>query len=138
MPATNQFDSDGTASPTESTAPVVEAVCNSWRVHGEQSAVHAWSDMASVLGRGPDDAIKSVVVVPRVRRVECVLDPNTKIESAVDDVAALVAAGWAVSALLPVSAMGVAHEAFRGLTIELQGWWESAPGEVRFTALETP
>jgi hypothetical protein len=49
-----------------------------------------------------------------------------------------VTQGWRVQALLPLAALGAAHEAFRGLDIFLQGWWTAQSGELRFTSPETP
>jgi hypothetical protein len=124
---------------TAEMAPVVAAVRRSWEVHGEVTSAPAWAELASELGlTSSDEVIKSVVVIPRLRTVECVLDAQAKIQGAAADFTALVNAGWKVDALLPVSALGEAHEVFRGLSIALQGWLRSATGELRFTAPETP
>jgi hypothetical protein len=51
---------------------------------------------------------------------------------------ALLVRGWSVSALLPMHSLGAAHQALRGLSIHLQGWWTPDDERLRFTSPETP
>jgi len=110
---------------------VVAAVEKTWRGLGEDvDVVHA----------GPvEEAIDYTVVVPRLRQVECFLRRDQPLERASGKLVSLVDDGWQVCALLPTSALGEAHGAFRGLSIRLQGWWErDQDGEIRFTSPERP
>ncbi len=108
-----------------------------WEINGERPEVHSGGDLGRVVGTPANPAIPSVLVLPNERRVECVLDPDRDVADAVDDVTTLVNGGWRVAALLPISSLGAAHRAFRGLPVQLQGWWRT-DGELKFTAPEVP
>jgi hypothetical protein len=133
------------AASTPSTAPVppqggrvAAAAQESWRVLGETSQVVDWTVIASALKIEPGEVIKAAVVLPQLMRIECVLDDRPDMRRAGEQLSALLLRGWTVSALLPLPAMGSAHQALRGLGIHLQGWWTSDDDRLRFTSPETP
>jgi len=49
---------------------------------------------------------------------------------------AAVAEEWVVRAVLPLSALGRAHEALRERGCELQGYWVQDDGRVAFGSIE--
>lgn len=117
---------------------VAGAAREAWRVIGEAAEVVDWVIVAESLKLDHGDAIRTAVLVPRLMQVECVLDPAAALQDARQNLAALLAEGWRVSALIPISEMGAAHEALRGLDLHLQGWWTTAEGCLRFSSPETP
>jgi hypothetical protein len=117
--------------------PVIEAARLAWEINGEQPEVRSGGEFGRAVGITAGPAIPSVLVLPNQRRVECVLDPERAVAEAVEEVATLVNGGWRVAALLPIQSLGAAHQAFRGLPMQLQGWWR-ADGELKFTAPEVP
>jgi hypothetical protein len=123
---------------------VAGAAKDAWRVLGESAEVVDWDILALNLGLFRGDAIKKAVLVPRVTQIECVLDPAKSMRDARHDLVALLAEGWVaaegwrVSALVPISKLGAAHEALRGLDLRLQGWWTNAENGLRFSSAETP
>lgn len=48
----------------------------------------------------------------------------------------LGAPGWSVTAVVPLSSLGAAHEAFRAADVVLQAWWRDGEGKVRFSSCE--
>jgi hypothetical protein len=117
--------------------PVIEAARMAWEINGERPEIRSGSDLGRLVGGPANPAIPSVLVLPDERRVECVLDPDSDVADAVDEVRTLVDGGWQVAALLPIQSLGAAHSAFRGLPMHLQGWWR-AGGDLKFTAPEVP
>lgn len=108
-----------------------------WESAGEATELVRWSGVASQLGRPTStESITWAVVVPRLGRIECVMDPSKNLGEARSGLDNLLERGWAVSVLMPVRAMGAAHEAFRGLDIHLQGWWSGDGAKCRFTSPE--
>lgn len=116
---------------------VVEAARMAWEINGGRPEVRSGSEVGRLVGTPENPAIPSVLVLPEERRVECVLDPDSDVADAVDEVTMLVNGGWRVAALLPIQLLGAAHRAFRGLPMHLQGWWH-ADGNLRFTSPEVP
>jgi hypothetical protein len=119
-------------------AAVAAAAQENWRGLGEASEVVDWSVIASALGIEPGEVIKTAVVLPQLRRIECVLDDEADMRHAGEQLRALLVRGWSVNALLPMHSLGAAHQALRGLRIHLQGWWTPADDRLRFTSPETP
>jgi hypothetical protein len=117
---------------------VAGAAREAWRVIGESAEVVDWGIVAKNLGLGPSNAIRAAVLIPRVRQIECVLDPTISMGDARPHFALLLSEGWKVSALVPISKMGAAHEALRGLDLHLQGWWTTAESRLRFSSPEMP
>lgn len=117
---------------------VADAALESWRVAGHSAQVLKWSDVAEQLGVGAAAPISVTVVVPQAMHIECVLEDTAPLSEVRSALSALRTDGWAVRALLPVSAMGQAHEALRGLDIGLQGWWCSEGRSLRFASPEVP
>ena len=97
-----------------------------------------WSIIASALGIDAGEVIKTAIVLPHLRRIECVLDDQADMRRAEAQFQALLLRGWSVNALLPIRSLGEAHQALRGLRIHLQGWWTLADDRLRFTSPETP
>ena len=108
-----------------------------WQINGGHPEVRSGSDVGRLVDRPANPAIPSVLVLPNEHRVECVLDPDSDVADAVDEVTLLVNGGWQVAALLPIQSLGAAHRAFRGLPMHLQGWWQ-ADGILKFTSPEVP
>jgi hypothetical protein len=119
-------------------AKVAAAAQENWRGLGEASQVVDWTVIASALGIEPGEVIKTAVLVPHLSRIECVLDDQVDMQRAGEQLRALLACGWSVNALLPMRSLGIAHQALRGLTIHLQGWWSPDDKRLRFTSPETP
>jgi hypothetical protein len=117
---------------------VTAAAQESWRGLGETSQVVAWSLIASALGIEPGEVIKTAIMLPQLMRIECVLDDQADMRRAAEQIRALLLRGWTVNALLPLPALGSAHQALRGLSIQLQGWWTSDDDRLHFTSPETP
>jgi hypothetical protein len=117
---------------------VAAAAQEYWRVAGEIAEVVDWDVVANSLGLAHGAAISAAVLIPKIMQIECVLDTDTELTDAWADLSALVSQGWRVQALLPLPALGAAHEALRGLDILLQGWWIAQGRGLRFTSPETP
>lgn len=109
-----------------------------WQGLGETSEVVDWSVIASELGIDPGEVIKAAVVLPRLGRIECVIDDEAGLQHAAEQLDALLVRGWIVNALLPIHSLGAAHQALRGLKINLQGWWTPDDKRLRFTSPEIP
>lgn len=97
-----------------------------------------WSVIASALGIDPGKVIMAAVVLPKLGRIECILDDQADMRHAGEQFRALLLRGWSVNALLPMHALGAAHQALRGLRIHLQGWWTQDDERLHFTSPETP
>ena len=117
---------------------VAAAAQENWRGLGEASRVVDWPVIAAALGIEPGEVIKTAVVLPRLGRIECVLDDQADMRRAGEQLRALLVRGWNVNALLPMHSLGAAHQALRGLSIHLQGWWTPGDERLRFTSPETP
>jgi hypothetical protein len=127
------------AAPMSPVGPAVAAAAQeNWRGLGETSQVLDWPVIASALGIEPGEVIKTAVVLPKLGRIECVLDDQADIRRASEQLHALLVRGWSVNALLPIYSLGAAHRALRGLGIHLQGWWKLEDERLRFTSPETP
>lgn len=77
------------------------------------------------------------VVIPSLGRVECVLDEGSDLGQASTKFHELSNAGWAVWALVPLTRLAGAHEAFQSAVDYVQGWWERKD-EFSFTQPEIP
>ncbi|MGW4528973.1 hypothetical protein [Amycolatopsis sp. NPDC004378] len=116
---------------------VCDAAVRAWHVAGEESRLIAWASLAEQLGRSvTGTALGSVVLVPRLRRVECVFTADEHWDVARQALLVLADQGWAVNALVPLHTLGAAHEVFRGLPVRLQGWWERDDRDMAFTEPE--
>lgn len=108
----------------ESIDRVVTAVSERWQILGKSSQVFSWVTLAEKIGlEDPENVVNCAVVVPELRRIECVVGGWDEMERAFREFEALIDRNWHVSTLVPIRAMGAAHVAFRGLSISLQGWW---------------
>lgn len=102
---------------------VAKAARRLWDLAGEEALVQEWEVIARELGKDEvSTVILCAIVVPRLRRIECVIDTGD-LSAALDDLDQLLSRGWEVSALLPVRSLGKGHQAFRGRPIHLRGWW---------------
>lgn len=117
---------------------VAAAAKESWRVAGHHADVVPWDSFVQALGLELDRTVSAAVVVPTERLVECVFDAGAVLQEAMGNFSALVSDGWHVNAILPTRCMGEAHQAWRGLDIQLQGWWNVEGRGLRFTAPELP
>jgi hypothetical protein len=121
----------------DATERVVDAAARAWRANGHEADVLLPAELSENLRDQLRSCISSMVVIPRLQRLECVFQPKADIGEATRALADLLSEGWSLSALVPVSGLGQAHEALRGLKIDLQGWW-FADGTAKFTAPEAP
>jgi hypothetical protein len=117
---------------------VAAAAQEYWRIAGERAEVVEWKVLAGILGLDHGAAISAAVLIPKTMQIECVFAVDTQLADAWPELAALISLGWRVQVLLPLSALGAAHEALRGLDILLQGWWTAQGRGLRFTSPETP
>ena len=125
-----------TEAPDALTPLVAEAAQRQWRSAGEASEIRPWTDLVSHLRNRMmhgEALTAAAVIVPSKNHIECVLDANDNWSDAVEEFRDLIGAGYSVSALLPVACMGAGHEAFRGLALELQGWWLEEAAGIKFT-----
>lgn len=76
------------------------------------------------------------VILPDLRRIECVLDSTTDFSAASGYLAGYRAEGWDVWALVPLARLGEAHTAFGQVADCVQGWWQREDAAVSFTAPE--
>ena len=106
-----------------------------WESAGEAPELVRWSSIASQLASTSSESITWAVVIPRLGRIECVMDPSKNLGDARSGLDELLVRGWAVSVLMPVRKMGAAHEVFHGLDVHLQGWWFRA-AKCTFTSPE--
>lgn len=119
--------------------PVARAARHLWESTGEESQVRPWAALAAEIGLQDSDSVMHfTVVVPRLRRIECIINDRDKLPAARDRINALLSRGYEVDALMPVQFLGAGHEAFRGCRIRLQGWWERKEHGLAFTTPEIP
>jgi hypothetical protein len=107
-----------------------------WRTHGEEPVVLSGTDLDD-LGLA-DEVVAAAVALPRLRRIECHLVEDRPVESIVEAVSRLTDTAWDVWILLPSRCLGSAHEALRGMSVRLQGWWLDNENNIKFGVDETP
>lgn len=108
---------------------VLTAALAAWKWHGTEYVVRddEWAEQTGVLG---------AVDIPELRRVEIVLQTDFA-ESVWDALTVLdVDPLWHVCAVVPLSAMGKAHEALRDTGCDIQPWWTASDGSVAFGSVE--
>ncbi|BDD84890.1 hypothetical protein TPB0596_46530 [Tsukamurella pulmonis] len=64
----------------------------------------------------------NLVMVPRLRCAELVVDEEASLEEQRAHVDQLIDSGFKVSVLVPLRQLGRAHSVFRGCDLSLQGW----------------
>jgi len=79
----------------------------------------------------------SVVVIPSLSRLDVTADDSTKLDLVLAAVEEHRSAGWDVWTIVPLRRLAEAHEACRGKTSMVQGWWVSG-GDVAFTPPQVP
>ncbi len=79
-----------------------------------------------------------LVIVPSLRRVECVVDANSDFEAVARQLAVMSGSGWSVWVLAPLTRLARARVAFGPAVDQLQGWWERSDRSVTFTAPQVP
>lgn len=102
----------------------------SYRVEGRDAQVET-------LPAGADGDVR-LVVVPSLRRVECVLHDESDFTAVARGLDEMRRSGWAVWILAPLRRLGDAHLAFRGEADYLQGWWVRPDESVTFTSPQVP
>jgi phage tail protein X len=129
---------------------VASAAKDAWRVVGQQADVVPWTSLARTLGltrhlsetepgaAGAGPAMTAAVIVRTENLVECVIQSTDDFSAAARGFTAILEKGWGVNAIVPIGCMGTAHEAWRGLRIQMQGWWRASDRLPRFTAPELP
>ena len=125
----------------EATAPAVtgngavstaaEWAALSYRIEG----VDAQVESLNAATRAPEVRL---VVVPGLRRVECVVHDESDFEAVATELDGFRRSGWGVWVLTPLKRLGDAHLAFHGGADYLQGWWVRPDKSVTFTAPQIP
>ncbi|MFB8276303.1 hypothetical protein [Nocardia colli] len=95
------------ASSGEFSAPALAAlVCNLWGQAGEGARVL-------------DDCI---VLVPRLKAVECIVDEINQVNGAIERLRELASKGEFITVVLPLENLSAAHQALYGSGYYVQGW----------------
>jgi hypothetical protein len=100
----------------------------SYRVEGVDAQVNAFGTATA----------ERLVVVPSLRRVECVVNDESDFAAVALGLSELASAGWVVWVLAPLRRLGDAHSAFRREAEHVQGWWVRSDRSVTFTAPQIP
>lgn len=110
---------------------VLAAAAAAWDWHGLDCEV-------ATEPAGRSDAVVGTVGLPSLRRVEVVVADSA--ETA--DIAWQtlrdwpLAESWRLCAVVPLAAMGRAHEVLRDMRCELQPWWRMGDGSIAFGGVE--
>ena len=109
------------------TEHVLQAARAAWEWAGTHCYLEAQTEHDGILGS---------LGVPERRRIEVVVSgtPSESVWSTLGDWR--LAATWRLCALVPLAAMGQAHEHLRGFDYDLQAWWMREDGTVAFGAIE--
>lgn len=101
-----------------------------WELTGRRASLVAWSNIVGSLGRDElrDAGVDEAVVVPDAAIVELVVTPSCDWSVVADGVAALQSAGWMVTVLTQLAALGEAHNVLAGTAVRLQGCWQNETG----------
>lgn len=117
--------------PAEQLETVVAAAAAAWDWHGYECEV-------ATEPSGHSDAAVGAVGLPSLRRVEVVVADNAE----TGDLAWQtlrdwpLADSWRLCAVVPLAAMGRAHEVLRDMSCELQPWWRLRDGSIAFGGVE--
>lgn len=113
---------------------VAETAAFSYVVHGHAADITevSWAsdDTHQCEGR--------FVFVQDLGRIDFVADAQDDLGPSVAPLSAQVDAGWEVWAVVPLSRLADAHVAYRDKIDFVQGWWQSASGEIAFTEPQIP
>ncbi len=120
--------------PITSVDLVTEAVLGNYRARIEDATEMT---LAEVLGTPNPAGAARVVVVPKLRIVEIVLDDESQPEALANVAWTLDDGSWKLNVVLPLERLGEAHTALRGTPSTLQGWWYEDDA-VRFAGYERP
>jgi len=107
--------------------------------YGALGAVAKPVALSSLLGKPFSMAVGGLLcaVVADPRTVEIVVDEMFHPVSLRDAIDSLVDQDWAVTVLVPLDALGVAHTLLRGAPCNLQPWWDDY-GQIVFGGYELP
>jgi hypothetical protein len=105
----------------------------SYELNGREEA-----DILSAKDMGFPSLSALIVAIPSLRRMDVVVTEIEELEHADEFFTAQAGSGWKVCALVPLPLLAAAHNACRGWSTFLQGWWEPRPGELAFTRPEIP
>lgn len=75
-----------------------------------------------------DVARLSAIAVGDLRVAEIIVDETVVCSELPGAVWSLADQGWRATVVVPVSRLGEAHTALRGVPCRLQGWWEDSTG----------
>lgn len=120
---------------TKSTVELLsESVCDRWQLVGEIPSVIGWQQLREEMGVDGCSVtgIATAIFVQEANTVECVVNQDTDWLEVQVGVLNLIARGWEVTVLAPLSALGSAHTKLSGSTANLQGWWGAEGGGVHF------
>jgi len=110
---------------------VLAAATAAWGWHGFECEV-------ATKPAGQSDSVVGTVGLPSLRRVEVVVVDT--VESSDSPWLALrdwpLAGSWRLCAVVPLAAMGHAHEVLRDVSCELQPWWSMRDGSIAFGGVE--
>ena len=115
----------------DAVAAAAEWAALSYRVEGVEALV----EPLGVSAKTPE---VRVVVVPSLRRFECVVHEESDFDAVARGLDELRRSGWGVWVLTPLKQLGDAHLAFRGEADFVQGWWVRPDSSVTFTAPQIP
>lgn len=112
-------------------ATAAEWAALSYRVEGVDAQIAS-------LGVAGETSEVRLVVVPSLKRVECVVHAESDFQAVARELVELRRSGWGVWILTPLRRLGDAHVAFRDEAEYVQGWWERPDRSVTFTAPQIP
>ena len=120
--------------PITSVDLVTEAVLGNYRARIEDATEMT---LAEVLGAPNPAGAARVVVVPKLRIVEIMLDDESHPDALANVAWTLDDRSWKLNVVLPLERLGEAHIALRGTPSTLQGWWYEDDA-VHFAGFERP
>jgi hypothetical protein len=117
---------------------VAQSALSRWTNVGHSATVVSWGEMSESTGPLVHDSgsIVEAVVVPSSMIIECVVSEETDWALVRNEVTNIINLGWMVTVLTPLSEIGAAHEGLRGSSARLQGWWQRAGHDMKFSRME--
>ena len=113
--------------PAEAPSPVLSAAGAAWAWLGTECTIHPTSSTDGIIG---------TVGLPDLWRLEVMVD-DLQTDSAWDALRHWeLDESWRLCAVVPLAAMGRAHDALRHLGCDLQPWWVQDDGTVAFGSVE--
>lgn len=115
------------ATDAEAPSAVLSAAGAAWAWLGTECTIRSTSSTDGIIG---------TVGLPDLWRLEVMVD-DSRTESAWDALRAWkLDESWRLCAVVPLAAMGRAHDVLRDLRCDLQPWWVQDDGTVAFGSVE--